>query len=591
MTNRLPQIWRMLINGMKITGTLRSHMSGKGTIRENRLHMEAGAAWLTRAQKEGSGGFSRRYCFYGGWDRPYIETTGYIIPTMLAVGKHLKNDAMISQAEQAAQWLLRMQKENGAFCDSDSGAELAFDTGQVLTGLLAAFHEWKDARFMEAAVRAGTWLADVQEQDGTWYRYAYQQSRHTYYVKVAAALLELGALSGDSRHYDAAIKNISWTLGCQAENGYFRHMEFRKGEYPFLHTIAYVIEGLLDAYARLGDSRLLDAAMRSIAALSQRNREREMLLCSQYADDWEPVNSERCVPGLAQWACIAMRAYDLSGNADLLTHAVKTLYYLKSKQYLHADDELFGGLPGSVPLWGSYLSFCYPNWTIKFFLDALLHVEKYAAPLWREQEIWVAEAFRFSDAVVHESLGANDREYLKRIERVTDTKTQLTLLDVGCGKGKFIKYFARTYPQWTVTGIDPSFADGDRIRKGSIYALPVPDGYADIVLLIEVLQHVDDLGRAMSELSRVIKPGGLIVIGDRDPFSIIGILKPLMELAGRWMYPWDSAFREQWRSVQQWKAIFDNGWTITSAQSFDDPDNRIPLSNRFYLLTARREPS
>ena len=591
MINRLPQISHMLINGAKIMGALRSHMAGKGTIRENRFHLEAGASWLARAQKKGNHGFSRRYCFYGGWDRPYIETTGYIIPTMLAAGKHLRNDEMILQAEQAAQWLLQKQKDNGAFCDSDSGAELVFDTGQVLTGLLAAFREWGDARFMDAAVRAGTWLADVQEEDGTWERYAYHQTRHTYYVKVAAALLELAALSGDNRYHEAAMKNIGWTLGCQAESGYFRHMEFQNGEYPFLHTIAYVIEGLLDAYDSVKDRRLLDAAMRIITALGKRNREREMLLCSQYGEDWDPVNRERCVTGLAQWACVAMRAYDLSGDADLLTQVVKTMYYLKSKQYLHADDDLYGGLPGSVPLWGSYLAFCYPNWAVKFFLDALLLYERYTIPPWQEQEIWVTEAFRFSAAVVHESLGANDREYLKRIEGETSMGMHLTLLDIGCGKGKFMNYFADRHPHWTITGIDPSFSDGDRIRKGSVYALPVQDGYADVVLLIEVMQHIDDLGRAMSELSRVIKPGGLIVIGDRDPYSIIGILKPFMEMAGHWMYPWDSAFREQWRSIGKWRKIFGDDWSITAAQSFDNPDNRIPMSNRFYLLAARRKTS
>lgn len=584
----LPQMARMLLNGTKIIGALRSHMAGRGTIRENRVHMAAGVSWLACAQKKGNGGFSRRYCFYDGWDKPYIETTGYIIPTLLAAGKYLRNDEMIVQAEQAAQWLLQMQKENGAFCDSDSGAELVFDTGQVLTGLLAAFREWEDARFMEAAVRAGTWLADVQEGDGGWERYAYHHTRHTYYVKVAAALLELAAVSGDGRYHEAGMKNIGWTLGCQAESGYFRHMAFKNGEYPFLHTIAYVIEGLLDAYDSVKDSRLLDAAMRSITALLRRNKEQEILLCSQYGEDWDPVNRERCVTGLAQWAGIAMRAYELSGDTDLLTQAVKTMYYLKSKQYLHAEDDLHGGLPGSVPLWGKYLAFCYPNWGVKFFLDALLIYDRYNIPLWREQEVWVAEAFRFSDAVVHEALGANDREYVKRIEQETDTGMQLTLLDIGCGKGKFLDYFAGKYPHWTVTGIDPSFSDRDRIREGSVYALPVPDGSADVLLLIEVMQHIDDLGRAMSELSRVLKAGGLIVVGDRDPHSIIGILKPFMEMAGLWMYPWDSAFREQWRSIRKWEKIFGSDWRITSAQSFDNPDNRIPLSNRFYLLAARK---
>jgi hypothetical protein len=62
-----------------------------------------------------------------------------------------------------------------------------------------------------------------------------------------------------------------------------------------------------------------------------------------------------------------------------------------------------------------------------------------------------------------------------------------------------------------------------------------------------------------------------------------------MEIAGLWMYPWDSPFREQWRSVREWKKIFGGNWQITFSQSFDNPDNRIPLSNRFYLIIARKK--
>jgi SAM-dependent methyltransferase len=100
------------------------------------------------------------------------------------------------------------------------------------------------------------------------------------------------------------------------------------------------------------------------------------------------------------------------------------------------------------------------------------------------------------------------------------------------------------------------------------------------------MQHIDHLERAMAELSRVMKPGGVLVIGDRDRLSIIGLLKPFMETTGLWMYPWDSPFQEQWRSVAEWKRIFGGDWLVTFAQSFDNPDNRIPMSNRFYLLAA-----
>ena len=164
-------------------------MTGAGIVRENNFHIKAGAEWLVRAQEKGGGGFSRRYCLYNGWDKPYIETTGYIIPTMLYAGKYLNDGRFLDSAKNAAYWLLGVQKSNGAFCETESGLEQVFDTGQVLTGLISAFREWPENTFVDAAVRAGTWLIEVQEKDGSWEQYAYNRIKHAYYVKVAAALL------------------------------------------------------------------------------------------------------------------------------------------------------------------------------------------------------------------------------------------------------------------------------------------------------------------------------------------------------------------------------------------------------------------
>ena len=587
--NKLFRIPGLILNVKKLAGVLRGHMSGAGMIRENDAHIEAGAVWLMKAQERGGGGYSRRYCLYDGWDKPYIETTGYIIPTMLSAGRYLNNDGFIESAKKAAHWLLGVQKENGAFCEPDSGLEQVFDTGQVLTGLLAAFREWADERFLDAAVKAGTWLTSVQEKDGSWQKYAYNHIKHTYYVKVSAALLNLARETASEMFYDAALKNIRWAIGCQAEDGFFRFMNFKEGESPFLHTIAYVLEGLMDSYEFAREKSILDAAQTSVDALMKINQTRDLLLCSQYDERWVPANKERCITGLAQWAGIALKAYEHTGDNDLLTQAVKTMYYLKSKQHLKPDPDLYGGLPGSVPLWGKYLGFCYPNWGVKFFIDALIDYEKYSIPLWREQEIWVTESFKSSDTVVKDALDAKDRIYTAIIEKVINTDKDLRVLDIGCGKGKFIRHFKNRYPHWKITGVDPSFSRDSNIKTGSVYTLPVPDGSADVALLIEVAQHVKDLDRAMAELSRVLNMDGYLVIGDREPFSIIGALKPLMETAGMWMYPWDSPFREQWRGPRDWKDIFGEQWQIIFSRSFDNPVNRIPLSNRFYVIIARKK--
>lgn len=92
-------------------------------------------------------------------------------------------------------------------------------------------------------------------------------------------------------------------------------------------------------------------------------------------------------------------------------------------------------------------------------------------------------------------------------------------LEVGCGGGILTKEIALM--GFDVTGIDPSersikiAADHAKTsglqisyEKGIGEALPYRDGVFDIVFCCDVLEHVCDLPKVISEISRVLKPGG-----------------------------------------------------------------------------------
>ncbi|MGC8494164.1 MAG: bifunctional 2-polyprenyl-6-hydroxyphenol methylase/3-demethylubiquinol 3-O-methyltransferase UbiG [Syntrophobacteraceae bacterium] len=94
------------------------------------------------------------------------------------------------------------------------------------------------------------------------------------------------------------------------------------------------------------------------------------------------------------------------------------------------------------------------------------------------------------------------------------------LLDVGCGGGFLAEEFARD--GFCVTGIDPADRSIEAARKhaaennltieyrvGKGEALPFPDASFDIVVCCDVLEHVDDPGLVISEVARMLKPGGL----------------------------------------------------------------------------------
>jgi 2-polyprenyl-6-hydroxyphenyl methylase/3-demethylubiquinone-9 3-methyltransferase len=95
-----------------------------------------------------------------------------------------------------------------------------------------------------------------------------------------------------------------------------------------------------------------------------------------------------------------------------------------------------------------------------------------------------------------------------------------TALEVGCGGGILSEEIARM--GFYVTGIDPSEhslqiatshakASGLRINyeKGIGEALPCPDNSSDIVFCCDVLEHVRDVPKVVSEIFRVLKPGGI----------------------------------------------------------------------------------
>ena len=97
----------------------------------------------------------------------------------------------------------------------------------------------------------------------------------------------------------------------------------------------------------------------------------------------------------------------------------------------------------------------------------------------------------------------------------------LSLLDVGCGGGILSEEFARTGCQ--VTGIDPSalslevarqHAAGSRLkidyREARGEEIPFGEGIFDVVVCCDVLEHVEDLEKVVSEVARVLKPGGVL---------------------------------------------------------------------------------
>jgi 2-polyprenyl-6-hydroxyphenyl methylase/3-demethylubiquinone-9 3-methyltransferase len=61
-------------------------------------------------------------------------------------------------------------------------------------------------------------------------------------------------------------------------------------------------------------------------------------------------------------------------------------------------------------------------------------------------------------------------------------------------------------------GLELARARGVRAVRGSVLAVPLADGCADVVVAGEILEHVEDDVAVLAECARLLRPGGTLVI-------------------------------------------------------------------------------
>ena len=107
-----------------------------------------------------------------------------------------------------------------------------------------------------------------------------------------------------------------------------------------------------------------------------------------------------------------------------------------------------------------------------------------------------------------------------------------SILECGCGTGLLLSRFAGFAS--TVSGIDLSPGmlarardRGLTVEEGSVTKLPFEDASFDVTCSFKVLAHVPDIGRALSEMVRVTRPGGVVLAEFYNPISFRGLVKRL----------------------------------------------------------------
>ncbi|MDA8357151.1 MAG: methyltransferase domain-containing protein [Actinomycetota bacterium] len=170
----------------------------------------------------------------------------------------------------------------------------------------------------------------------------------------------------------------------------------------------------------------------------------------------------------------------------------------------------------------------------------------------------------------------------------------MSLLDVGCGPGTITADLAGRVAPGTTVGIDaaPSVLDRARTAVGapgaahaafacaSVYELPLPGGTFDVVHAHQVLQHLVHPVEALSEMRRVLRPGGILAVRDADYGSFVW--SPGDPMLDRWMDLYVAVTRRNGadayagRHLPAWvrAAGFQEATTTTSTWTFSTPEQR-----------------
>lgn len=399
---------------------------------------------------------------------PCPRLTGGALATFMSYGQ-------LESAHRCAGWLLSTQLDSGAFPDAGLRNASLLNTAHAVQGLMALGDELPQAQ--AAIERACNYLTSCVDAIGRIATADREGGAMELWAAPSFSIACLPALASAARRFDRPDWQAAVERGVA---GALRSFDLTYWNGP-LHLFAWQIEALL----LVGHRDLARDALVWPAALQRRDGS----VPSTPEASWTSSAS------LAHVAAIWLRL-------DERERARRALACLRRRQ------RPGGGFFGS---WGREAAL-HPAqetaWTVKHFLDASL-LEVYSA---------------FSSVE-----DGQPTEIASGDGRLSAVRNWMNLLgptaavaDVGCGPGRYLQQLWRSFPEARLTGIDPSLrwlahlpacAEG---RRGSLLRLPAADGEFDGAFAIESLEHSLLPKHAVRELCRVVRPGGRVLIIDKQ---------------------------------------------------------------------------
>jgi len=262
-----------------------------------------------------------------------------------------------------------------------------------------------------------------------------------------------------------------------------KQQDFRRWQAP-LHLHAPVLLALIE----LGETVLAAEALRLPTAVA-----RPSGAVPATADtDWVSVS------GLAHLA----RAWYALGEAEAIAKADRAVAWLRRHQ------QPDGSLVGSVGSGACYHAGAAFGPAVTQFLLAA--------------QAQVVTAFKAGEDGFPAEIDPADGRWQAVLAWASRLPRGAHLADVGCGQGRYLRRLQTELPHLKLTGIDLSEQHLGRLpqgidrRRGHLLSLPAAEGEFDGVLCVEAVEHALIPQTALEELCRVLRPGGSLLVIDKD---------------------------------------------------------------------------